>query len=108
MDFWFVSSTQHRDDFTCGLVVTTCEQYVAVLLLVWSVTWDEHAGEALSMSHPQDVLKGTELQTPHCPSQSVGHVGFGHGRGPHVSVHLHTHTHIHTRVRVRDATDRKP
>lgn len=39
-----------------------------------SWTWDEHAGETISVPHPEDILKGTEVQPPHASSNAVSHV----------------------------------
>lgn len=51
-------------------------------------TWHEHAGEAVPMSHPEDVLEGTEVQPPDWAVNPVSHVGLGDRSAPHVPVHL--------------------
>lgn len=51
-------------------------------------TWNQHAGEPVTMPHPKDIFKRTELQSPNRSSNSVGHVGFSHRSVPHILVHL--------------------
>lgn len=53
-----------------------------------SRTWNEHAGEPITVPHSEYIFKGTEVQAPNCSWNSVSHVGFSHWRAPHVSVHL--------------------
>lgn len=64
------------------------EDFSSVVQQKWSQTWYQHAGESVTVPHPEDVFKRTELQTPNGSSDSVSHVGFSHRSVPHVLVHL--------------------
>lgn len=63
--------------------------------VISSRTWYEHACETVSVSDPEDILKGTIVQPPHCSPNPVSHVGLSHWSAPHILVHLH-----------RDSSDR--
>lgn len=55
-----------------------------------SRTWNEHAGETITVPHSEYIFKGTEVKAPNCSRNSVSHVGFSHWRTPHVPVYLQT------------------
>lgn len=57
-----------------------CRPSPAVLLSD-SLTRDQHAGHASTVSHPQHVLKGAELQAMHMARESVGEIGLFQGGG---------------------------
>lgn len=71
-------------------------EFYYIQLLSVCLTWDNHAGKALSMSNSKNILKGAVRKIANLPSHPMGHVGFGYGTAtPNVLINLHVHTLNH-------------